>query len=184
MNMYFNIAWIPSNYVFSARTFGWSCPLCIQSCSNEYPLSKTPDLSFREWIILPFSGNRYKLTKQNRVFNTLCLHVGFRVGELANGGIQLQLEIAWDIERWELLCAFSLFVLYILLISIVVVTIHFVCCCVKLPLSWLTSPCLFLSILLLIPRQGGAIEWPLGPLLLATAKLQHCSKCYWNKNFS
>jgi len=47
------------------------------------------------------------------------------------------------------------FVLCILLICIVVVTVHFVCCSVKLPLSRPISFCLFLSILLRTPEGGG-----------------------------
>jgi len=58
-----------------------------------------------------------------------------------------------------------LFVLCILLISIVVVPVPFVCCSVKLPLSRPTSFCLFLSILLPTPAGGGAIEQPIGPIL-------------------
>ena len=64
-----------------------------------------------------------------------------------------------------------LFVLYILLISIVVVTVHFIFCSVKLPLSRPTSFCLFLSILLPTPATGGAIERPRGPV--ASHRLNH-----------
>jgi len=51
------------------------------------------------------------------------------------------------------------FVLCFLLICIVVVPVPFVCCSVKLPLSWPTSFCLFLSILLHTPAGGGAASW-------------------------
>jgi len=51
-----------------------------------------------------------------------------------------------------------LFVLHISLISIIVVTVCFVCCSVKLPLSQPMSFCLFLSILLPTPVGGGATE--------------------------
>ena len=51
------------------------------------------------------------------------------------------------------------FVLCILLICIVVVPVPFVCCSVKLPLSWPISFCLFLSILLRTRRREG---WPRG----------------------
>jgi len=51
------------------------------------------------------------------------------------------------------------FVLCILLICIVVVTVPFVCCSVKLPLSRPTGFCLFLSILLRTPAGGGAAAW-------------------------
>ena len=54
---------------------------------------------------------------------------------------------------------FARFVLCILLICIVVVTVPFVCCSVKLPLSQPTSFCLFLSILLCTPAEGGAAPW-------------------------
>jgi len=46
-----------------------------------------------------------------------------------------------------------------LLICIVVVTVPFVFCSVKLPLSRPTSFCLFLSILLRTPADGGAAAW-------------------------
>jgi len=61
----------------------------------------------------------------------------------------------------------SLFVLYILLTSITVVTVHFICCSVKLSLLQPTSFCLFLSILLPTPAGGGVVELPRGLLLLA-----------------
>jgi len=51
------------------------------------------------------------------------------------------------------------FVLCILLICIVVVTVPFVCCSVKLPLSRPTSFLLFVSILLLTPAGGGVAAW-------------------------
>jgi len=51
-----------------------------------------------------------------------------------------------------LCCAF-------LLICIIVVTVLFVCCSVKLPLSRPTGFCLFLSILLRTPAGGGAAAW-------------------------
>jgi len=51
------------------------------------------------------------------------------------------------------------FVLCFPLICIVVVTVPFVCCSVKLPLSRPTSFCLFLSILLRTPAGGGAATW-------------------------
>jgi len=66
----------------------------------------------------------------------------------------------------------SLFVLHILLIIIVVVTVHFVCCSFKLLLSRPISYCLFLSILLPTPVGGGGTERLCGPLLPNTAKLQ------------
>jgi len=50
------------------------------------------------------------------------------------------------------------FILCILLFSTVVLTVCFVCCSVKLPLSRPTSFCLFLSVLLPTPAGGGAIE--------------------------
>jgi len=51
------------------------------------------------------------------------------------------------------------FVFYILLIGIIVVTVPFFCCSVKLPLSRPTSFCLFLSILLRTPAGRGAATW-------------------------
>jgi len=58
-----------------------------------------------------------------------------------------------------------LFVLYIILIGIIDVTVHLICCSVKLPLSRPVSFCLFLSILLPTPVGGVATERPRGPLL-------------------
>ena len=54
---------------------------------------------------------------------------------------------------------FVRFVLCFLLICIVVVTVPFVCCSVKLPLSRPTSFCLFLSILLRTPSGRGMAVW-------------------------
>jgi len=51
-----------------------------------------------------------------------------------------------------------LFILYILLISIVVVTVRFICCSVQLPLSLPMRFSLFLPILLPTPAGGGATE--------------------------
>jgi len=58
-----------------------------------------------------------------------------------------------------------LFVLCILLISIDVATVHFVCCSVKLPLIPTKSFCLFFHILLPTPIGGGTIERPRGPFV-------------------
>jgi len=55
-----------------------------------------------------------------------------------------------------------------LVLTSVVVTAHFLCCSVKLPLF-----CLFLPILLPTPAEGAVIQWPRGPLLLARAKPRH-----------
>jgi len=60
---------------------------------------------------------------------------------------------------------FLLFVLYVLLIGIVVVTIPFIWCSVKLPLCRPTSFFLFLSILLPAPIGGGVIEQAHGPFI-------------------
>ena len=58
------------------------------------------------------------------------------------------------------------FVLCILHIGIVVVvTVSFVCCSVKLPLSPPTSFCPFLSILFPTPAGGEAAEQPCGPFV-------------------
>ena len=59
-------------------------------------------------------------------------------------------------RREGLLCEF---VSYFLLICIVVVTVPFVCCSVKLPLSRPTSFCLFLFILLHTTAGGGVTAW-------------------------
>jgi len=59
----------------------------------------------------------------------------------------------------------SVFVLYILLISIVLATVPFLCCSVKLPLCRPRNFCLFLSILLPTPVGGGATETLCGPFV-------------------
>ena len=64
----------------------------------------------------------------------------------------------------------SHFVWYILFVSIIVVTVCFICCSVKLPLPWPTSFCLFLSILLHSPVGEGMIERPCGALSPATGQ--------------
>ena len=46
-----------------------------------------------------------------------------------------------------------------LVICIVVFPVPFVCCSVKLPLSWPTGFCLFLSILLCTVAWGGVVAW-------------------------
>jgi len=92
-------------------------------------------------------------------------------GELARGKAVMALELVGHrVVRVAL--SVSWFVLYIL-ICIVVVTVPFVWCSVRLPLSRPTSFCLFPSILLPTPAGGGAAERLRGPLALATAKLQH-----------
>jgi len=68
------------------------------------------------------------------------------------------LRIVQGIEQSKLLSAFRCFLLYILLMCIAVITVRFVCCSVKLPLSQPTSFCLFLSILLPTPAGAGATE--------------------------
>jgi len=76
-------------------------------------------------------------------------------GEAGRGGSGIAAQE--HVGHWSVRVALSisLFVLLILLTSIVGVTVHFVCCSVKLPLSRSTSSCLFLSILLPTPAAGG-----------------------------
>jgi len=76
------------------------------------------------------------------------------------------------VVRVALCISTKLFVLYILLISAVVVTVHFFCYSVKLPLSRPMSFCCLLSILPSTPAGQGGIERMCGPLLPITAKLQ------------
>jgi len=79
----------------------------------------------------------------------------------------------------------SLFILYILLIGIAVVTVCFVCCSIKLPLSGPMNFCLFLSILLPTPDGEGVKERPRVPLLPAMAKLQQNSlSMIWMRGLS
>jgi len=101
----------------------------------------------------------------------MCSHAEFWVGELARGKLIVAQEHAGHWAVRVALCI-SLFVLYTLLISTTVVTVHFACCSAKPPLSRSTSFCLFLCIFLPTPLGGGAIEQPCGPFLPATAKLQ------------
>ena len=102
----------------------------------------------------------------------MCHHAGFQVGELAGGEINRGSGVsrALGIESCSLhfpnFCIFFLSVLLLLLFALFAVSI-------KLPLSRPTSFCLFLSILLPTLVGGGVIEGQCGPLLLATAKLQH-----------
>jgi len=70
-------------------------------------------------------------------------------GELGGGKSVVALEHAGHQAVRVALCI-SLFVLYILIISITVIIVPFVCCSVKLPLSQPTSFCLFVS----PPQQG------------------------------
>jgi len=78
--------------------------------------------------------------------------------------------------------AFCCFVLCILLICIVVVTVPFACCSVKLPLSQPTSFCLFLSILLRTPVEGGAAERPRGAFI--TSRSQTITMFIYSSLFS
>ena len=43
MNMYVNVALIPTDCVFLAHIVGRSYALCVQCCNKECPLSKTPE---------------------------------------------------------------------------------------------------------------------------------------------
>jgi len=99
------------------------------------------------------------LTKQNRVFHTMCCHAGFRWGgagrrELTHGSGACSAGPVW--QSGSLGC--------------VVCVVHspyryhccscsLCCCSVKLPLSQPTSFCLFLSILLCTPEGRGVATW-------------------------
>ena len=88
--------------------------------------------------------------------------LGSSGGELGSG----KAVVAWERTWWRVvrvaLCVL-LFVLCILLIRIVVVTVPFVCCSVKLPLS---QPTIFLPVSFYSPshpsggRGGRAAAWP------------------------
>jgi len=90
----------------------------------------------------------------------MCRHAGFQVDELAGGWGAKLIAAPEHAGHQAVRVALStpLFVLHILLISITVNTVYFVCCSVKLSLSGPTSFCLFLSILLPTSAGGGAIE--------------------------
>jgi len=83
----------------------------------------------------------------------MCLHAGFRLRRELGGRNSL--------AAWEHAAAVResgsvvWFVLCFLLIFIIVVTVPFVCCFVKLPLSQSMTFCLFLSILLRTRRGKG-----------------------------
>jgi len=62
---------------------------------------------------------------------------------------------------------------FYILISIVVVTVHFLCCSVKLSLSRPTSFTFFFCVLLPTPAGEGMLERPRGPWLPAGAKPRH-----------
>jgi len=83
----------------------------------------------------------------------MCRHAGLLWGGWHGGNSLAARECAAPVlsEREGLLCEF---VSYFLLLCIVVVPVRFVCCSVKLPLSWPTSFCLFLFILLRTPAGG------------------------------
>ena len=87
--------------------------------------------------------------------------LGSSGGELGSG----KAVVAWERTWWRVvrvaLCVL-LFVLCILLTSIVVVTVPFVCYSVKLPLSSPMNFCLLLSIFLPTSVGGGAVLQPRG----------------------
>jgi len=89
----------------------------------------------------------------------MCVMLGSGEGELG-AGTHSQLGSAGAGPVRENGSVGHRFVLCFLLICIIVVTVPFVCCSVKLPLSRSTVFCLFLSILLLrTPAGGGASAW-------------------------
>jgi len=80
------------------------------------------------------------------------------VGGSWGAGTDLQLgSLRW--QSWRAALQVMRFVLCFLLICIVVVTVPFVCCSVKLPLSQPTGFYLFLSILLRTAAGGRAATW-------------------------
>jgi len=96
------------------------------------------------------------------------------VGELARGDGGEKSVMDWEhAGHWAVRAALCilLFVLYILLISVIVVTVPFVCCSVKLPLSGPMRFCLFLSILLLTPAGEGTTEQLHGPFVVGRGPL-------------
>ena len=112
-----------------------------------------------------------KVAKQNRVFDTMCCHAGFRWGNWV-GVRQSRLGRAQGTGQWELLCPFCcLFCVFSLSVSLLLLFALFA---VLLNCPYPDPPviCLFLSILLPTPVGGGAAERPRGALLPATAKLQ------------
>jgi len=89
------------------------------------------------------------------VFYTMYHHAQFWMGELAGVGAG-KLIAAQECAGHKAVRAaplISLFVFCILLISIIVVTVCFVCCSVKLPLFWPTS-FVFLFPFSSSPQQG------------------------------
>ena len=85
--------------------------------------------------------------------------LGSSQGELGGGNSLASRERAAEVWSGRAALWVVQFVLCILLICIVVVTVPFVYCSVKLPLSRPTSFCLFLSILLRTLAGGGAAAW-------------------------
>ena len=97
----------------------------------------------------------------------MCHHVRLQ-GRSWPGGKLITARECTGHQAVRVVLCISLFVLYILLISIVVVTVCFIFCSVELPLSQpMGFFCLFLSILLPTAAEGGVVEWPHGPLLPA-----------------
>jgi len=91
----------------------------------------------------------------------MCHHAQSQLGELGGGKAVAARQRT---GHWAVRVALSvsLFVLYILLICIVVVTVRFLCGSVKLPLSRPTGFCLLLSILLPTPAGERVVEQPRG----------------------
>ena len=108
----------------------------------------------------------------NGVFDTTCHHARCEVRDLA-GGRWIALGSALGIRQWESCPVFSL-VLYILFISTVAVTVLFLCCSIKLPLSQPTNFAFFVLFSSHPTGGKGVIERLCGPLLQAVAKPPHC----------
>jgi len=100
---------------------------------------------------------------QSRVFHTMCRHAGFRWGGSGAAGTHSRLgRVERPCGPRERVCFAGSVLRFVLcnpLFCIVVVTVPFVCCSVKLPLSRPSSFCLFLSILPCTPAGGGAAAW-------------------------
>jgi len=117
-------------------------------------------------------GRLIQTGQTSGIFDTMCCHVQFWVGEMRRGKLNAAREHAGHRAMRVALCI-SLFVFYVLLISVIVATVHSICCWVKPPLSWLTSFDFFFPFLLSTSMRRGVIEWPRGPLLPARAKPWH-----------
>jgi len=142
-----------------------ACPHTCSSCHACYPLRQVRSCASTRYSVhkqFPAgpSGTFFRgqeettiaMSRQNQF-----LVIFYRGTSVAGTQSRLRSTQQWQSGR-AALCVLQ-FELCILLICIIVATVPFVCCSVKLPLFRHTSFCLFLSVLLCTPAGGGAATW-------------------------